>query len=224
MYVWSILIGIPKLMYDFLSQVYSCHFLQGFQARCRMKLMWDPTPSQRVYNRFFLFGKKQQPVLPPSNHAEQTLYSSAPACSCWNSSQELLGTFPHRLSELLNTMPFMPRGENRRSACSVNPIMWRTCSIFCAWSLLFLSEVCAQTQQRYTFIYILFFFHLIWVFCQCARCQWSHVGGGEAGVYSEEYSAVWDYLQSGHMAHWRGIKSVLNQPQAVVNVYIYLLF
>ncbi|XP_071341170.1 procollagen C-endopeptidase enhancer 2b isoform X1 [Trachinotus anak] len=53
---------------------------------------------------------------------------------------------------LLNTMPLMlPRGESRRSAGSVNPTMWRTCSIFCAWSLLFLTEVCAQTQQRPTF-------------------------------------------------------------------------
>ncbi|XP_068437536.1 procollagen C-endopeptidase enhancer 2b isoform X1 [Clinocottus analis] len=48
-------------------------------------------------------------------------------------------------------MPFMSRVENRRRACSVNQTMWRTCSVFCAWSLLFLTEVCAQSQQRPTF-------------------------------------------------------------------------
>ncbi|MEQ2166662.1 Procollagen C-endopeptidase enhancer 2 [Goodea atripinnis] len=41
----------------------------------------------------------------------------------------------------------MPRGEIRRSACSVSPAVWRTC-IFGAWTLLFLTEVCAQSQQR----------------------------------------------------------------------------
>lgn len=87
------------------SQVNSCHALQAFSARC---LWWKwletthPTPSKL----FFL--DKQQPVLPPSsppccppsftsislNHAEQTLYSSAPACSHWSSLQKLTGTFP----------------------------------------------------------------------------------------------------------------------------------
>uniref|UniRef100_A0A3B3YPN3 Procollagen C-endopeptidase enhancer 2b n=1 Tax=Poecilia mexicana TaxID=48701 RepID=A0A3B3YPN3_9TELE len=42
----------------------------------------------------------------------------------------------------------MPRSENKRSVCSVHNTMWRTCSIFCAWTLLFLTEVCAQSQQR----------------------------------------------------------------------------
>ncbi|XP_075903459.1 procollagen C-endopeptidase enhancer 2b [Nelusetta ayraudi] len=46
-------------------------------------------------------------------------------------------------------MPFMPRDENRRSACcSVNQTMWRTGAIFCAWSLLLLTDVCAQSQRR----------------------------------------------------------------------------
>lgn len=76
--------------------------------------------------------------------------------------------------QLLNTMSFMPRGENRRSACSVNQTMWRTCGIFCAWSLLFLTDVCAQSQRRYTFIYFfplfLFQFNLKaeWARCQCS--------------------------------------------------------
>ncbi|KAK7881786.1 hypothetical protein WMY93_030195 [Mugilogobius chulae] len=33
----------------------------------------------------------------------------------------------------------------RRSA------MWKTCSLFCAWCLLFLSEICAQSQRRPSF-------------------------------------------------------------------------
>ncbi|MED6268812.1 Procollagen C-endopeptidase enhancer 2 [Characodon lateralis] len=45
----------------------------------------------------------------------------------------------------------MPRGEIRRNACSVSPAVWRTC-IFGAWTLLFLTEVCAQSQQRPIFI------------------------------------------------------------------------
>lgn len=57
--------------------------------------------------------------------------------------------------ERLNTMSFMPPGENRRSgAWSVHPIMLRICSIFCAWSVLFLTEVCAQSQRRYLFTFI----------------------------------------------------------------------
>uniref|UniRef100_A0A3P8XAH9 Procollagen C-endopeptidase enhancer 2b n=1 Tax=Esox lucius TaxID=8010 RepID=A0A3P8XAH9_ESOLU len=46
----------------------------------------------------------------------------------------------------------MPPGENRRSgAWSVNPTMCRICGLFCAWGVLFLTEVCAQSQRRQTF-------------------------------------------------------------------------
>ncbi|KAM9552823.1 procollagen C-endopeptidase enhancer 2-like [Salvelinus alpinus] len=49
-------------------------------------------------------------------------------------------------------MSFIPAGENRRSgAWSVHPIMLRICSLFCAWSVLFLTEVCGQSQRRTTF-------------------------------------------------------------------------
>lgn len=130
-----------------------------FQARC-VKLMRDLTPSQRFFNNFLSslsfslslsFGAAAaaaSALLRPSYHAEQTLYSSAPACSDWNFPAGTPGLlfFPPHQVQLPNTMPFMPRGENRRT-------MWRTCSVFCAWSLLFLAEVCAQSQRRYTFIY-----------------------------------------------------------------------
>lgn len=66
-----------------------------FQARC-VKLMRDLTPSQRFFNNFLSslsfslslsFGAAAaaaSALLRPSYHAEQTLYSSAPACSDWN--------------------------------------------------------------------------------------------------------------------------------------------
>lgn len=92
--------------------------------------------------------------VPPTTQNKRYIHLLAWVFRCWNSLQELLGTFPLRFS-LLSTMPFTPPGENRRSSCSVFPTMWRTCSIFCAWTLLFLTEVCAQSQQRYFFIYFL---------------------------------------------------------------------
>lgn len=58
--------------------------------------------------------------------------------------------------ELLSTLPFTARSESRRSVCSVYSTMWRTCGLFCAWTLLFMTEVCAQSQRRYTFIYFFF--------------------------------------------------------------------
>lgn len=140
-----------------------------FQARCWMKLMRDLTPFQRFFNRFFFFfflGKKQQPVL------QSLLPRRTNAIFICSSLQWLklpAGTpgYFSPPSQLLHTMPHMPRGENRRSARSVTPTMWRTCSVFCAWSLLFLTEVCAQSQRRYTFIYIFFFFQInfkaLWV-------------------------------------------------------------
>ena len=64
--------------------------------------------------------------------------------------------------ERLNTMSFMPAGENRRSgAWSIHPIMLRICSVFCAWSVLFLTEVCGQSQRRYLFTFYFYFLQLI---------------------------------------------------------------
>lgn len=59
---------------------------------------------------------------------------------------------------LPNTMSFMSRVNTRRGARSVNQTMWRTCGVFCAWILLFLTDVCAQSQRRYRFI---FFFKFV---------------------------------------------------------------
>lgn len=42
-----------------------------------------------------------------------------------------------------------------------NPTMRGTCSLFCAWSLLFLTEVCAQAQRRYVISFSLSFIFLI---------------------------------------------------------------
>ena len=72
-------------------------------------------------NAIFICSGLQSPKLPPGTSG----YFSPPF-------------------EPLNTMSFMPRG-------SASPTMWRICSLFCAWILLFLAEVCAQTQRRYTF-------------------------------------------------------------------------
>ncbi|XP_029698299.1 procollagen C-endopeptidase enhancer 2b isoform X2 [Takifugu rubripes] len=52
---------------------------------------------------------------------------------------------------LPNTMSFMLRVNTRRGARSVNQTMWRTCGVFCAWILLFLTDVCAQSQRRPVF-------------------------------------------------------------------------
>ncbi|KAL3040389.1 hypothetical protein OYC64_011421 [Pagothenia borchgrevinki] len=38
----------------------------------------------------------------------------------------------------------MPRGEKRAG----NTTMWRTCSVFTLWSLMFLTHICAQSQRR----------------------------------------------------------------------------
>lgn len=51
-----------------------------------------------------------------------------------------------------NTMSFMLRVNTRRGARPVNQTMWRTCGGFCAWILLFLTDVCAQSQRRYKFL------------------------------------------------------------------------
>lgn len=156
-------------------------------------------------------------MLRPSYHAEQTLYSSAPACSCRNSPQELLGTFPPPI-QLLNTMPFMPRGENRRSARSVDQTMWRTCGIFCAWSLLFLTDVCAQSQRRYTIYFIFFFLH--W-FESFLSEQGVNVGCGEAAPLNWSLFRLRNILQSWLLPPVRTCGAlkwnhVLNGPQAVV--------
>lgn len=136
------------------SQVNSCQRRECFQARCCIKLIGDLTPLLCVFYRSFL-GKKAAAcapsLLPRSTNAIFICSSlqllKLPPGTSWYFSPPC---------EPLNTMSFMPRGENKRVAWSVNPTMWRTCSIFCAWSLLFLTEVCAQSQRRYTFIHIYF--------------------------------------------------------------------
>lgn len=124
--------------------IHATSFKVFFYARCRMKLMRDLTPSQRVFNVFFFKAAACASSLLPDR--TNTIFI------CYGLQLlELPAGTPGYFTppfELQNTMPFMPRGENRRSACSLKPAMWRTCSIFCAWSLLFLTEVCAQSQRR----------------------------------------------------------------------------
>ncbi|XP_037613370.1 procollagen C-endopeptidase enhancer 2b isoform X2 [Sebastes umbrosus] len=111
----------------------------------------DFTPSQIFFFFFFFLGEKAaacaQSLLSTQNkryiHLLQLAVAETPR-------RNSLATLHHRLS-CWNTMPFMSRWENRRRACSFNPTMWTTCSLFCAWSLLFLTDVCAQSQQRPTF-------------------------------------------------------------------------
>lgn len=93
---------------------------------------------------------------------------------------------------LLSIMPFMPRGENSRSARSVNQTMWRTCGVFCAWSLLFLTDVCAQAQRRYIFIVYIFF---PIIFKSFLSKQGVNAACGEAAPVDLEF-IQWDPLQS----------------------------
>ncbi|XP_024248196.1 procollagen C-endopeptidase enhancer 2 [Oncorhynchus tshawytscha] len=83
-------------------------------------------------------------------------------------------------------MSFMPRSENRRTgAWSVHPTMWRICSIFCAWGVLSLTEVCAQSllgsRRRPTFT------------CGGNITEDSGVVGslGYPGVYPPNTKCVW---------------------------------
>lgn len=152
-----------------------------------------PHTPELVFNRFFFFSSEKAVPCAPSLLPRRT--NAIFICSSSQLLKLPAGT-PGYFSppfQLLNTMPFMPRGENRRSACTGNPTMWRTCSIFCAWSLLLLTDVCAQSQRRYSFYIIS---KCMWRLYERARCQESLVGCGTVekqwtGVYLEEYSAVW---------------------------------
>lgn len=133
--------------------------------------MRDLSPFQRLFNRFlfFFFWEKAAACAPSLLPRRTNVIFICSSLQLLKLPAGTPGYFSPTVSQLLHTMPFMPRGENRRSARSVQPTMWRTCSIFGAWSLLFLTEVCAQSQRRYTFIYIFFFsspkinFKALWV-------------------------------------------------------------
>lgn len=165
--------------------------------------------------------------VPPTTQNKRYIHLLAWVFRCWKSLQELLGTFPLRFS-LLSTMPFTPPGENRRSSCSVFPTMWRTCSIFCAWTLLFLTEVCAQSQQRYLFIY--FFtpnsnFLERFIRLKKVRIPFSLLKITVRWLELEEYCAVW--AASGHVArnwmHWiQWILSTLFLNFAVMHRYYFI--
>lgn len=114
------------------------------QARCYIRSMGahtHPASSVVFFSSFFPKKKKSScpRSVPPTTQHKRHIHLLRLAVA--ETPLRELHFSPHR-----STMSFVPRAETRRSAT-----MWRTCSVFCAWSLLFLAEVCAQSQQRYTF-------------------------------------------------------------------------
>lgn len=109
-------------------------------------ITWDPTPCSASFILFFPSPCYVPPTAQNKRyiHVHELAVAQTPCRNSWV-------LFPPSF-QLLSTMSFMLQGENRRSACSIYPTMWRARSIFCAWTLLFLTEVCAQSQRRYIFI------------------------------------------------------------------------
>lgn len=121
---------------------------------------------------FFLSFKKkpQQPVLRPSYHAEQTLYSSAPACSCRNSPQELLGTFPHRSSCWTQCHSCYGAKTGEAPApltkqCGERVVFFAH-GVYCSW------QMSVRSLSGGTHLFHYFFPPpLIWKLSEWARCQ-----------------------------------------------------
>lgn len=124
----------------------------SYYARCGIKLKqesplppYSSHPNTSSESLIPGFGKRQLPadcsLLPRRTNAIFSLCSSLQPAKLPPGT--FLGSFPHRSSHWLS---FMPRSENRRTgAWSVHPTMWRIYSIFCAWGVLSLTEVCAQS-------------------------------------------------------------------------------
>lgn len=141
--------------------------------------MRDLTPSQRFFNGFLFFWKKKQPMLRPSYHTEQTLYSSAPACSYWNSPQDLPGTFPHRLSSWTqcHSCHGAKTGETPApltQQCGEHAVFFAH-GVYCSW------QRSVRSLSGGTLLFTIFP-QSIWKLCEWARCQGSHVACEAASV------------------------------------------
>lgn len=110
-------------------------------------------PGQSLPSNFPPSFKKEPAAFAPSLLPHRT---SAIFMRSGSQLQKLSAGTPEYFSPwswlLPNTMSFMLRVNTRRGARPVNQTMWRTCGGFCAWILLFLTDVCAQSQRRYKFL------------------------------------------------------------------------
>lgn len=156
-------------------------------------------------------------MLRPSYHAEQTLYSSAPACSCRNSPQELLGTFPHRSS--CWTQCHSCHGAKTGEApapltkqCGERVVFFAH-GVYCSWQM----SVRSLSGGTHLFHY---FFPLHW-FESFLSEQGVNVGCGEAAPLNWSLFRLRYILQSWLLPPVRTCGAlkwnhVLNRPQAVV--------